>query len=48
MGKPVVLNEEWDHALGRQILTRSSFASFKNFYANRHIPVALGKGKVQN
>ena len=35
MGKTVVLNEEWDHALGRRILTRSSFSSFKNFYANR-------------
>ncbi len=31
-GKTVVLNEEWDHVLGRRILTRSSFASFKNFW----------------
>ena len=45
MGKTVVLNEEWDHVLGRRVLTRSSFASFKNFYANRHVPVAIGKGK---
>ncbi len=47
MGKTVVLNEEWDHVLGRRILTRSSFASFKNFYSNRHVPVVLGRGKHQ-
>ncbi len=47
MGKTVVLNEEWDHVLGRRILTRSSFASFKNFYSNRQVPVVLGRGKHQ-
>ena len=32
-GKTVVLNEEWDHVLKRHVLTRSSFASFKNYYS---------------
>lgn len=48
MGKTVVLNEEWDHVLKRQVLTRSSFASFKNYYSNRHVPIALGRGKFQS
>ena len=47
-GKTTVVNEVYDPAMERQILTYSSPADFKYFYSNRFVPVedrhvALGK-----
>ena len=38
-GKTIVVNEVYDPAMERQILTYSSPADFKNFYSNRFVPV---------
>ena len=46
-GKTVVINEEWDHALGRHVLSRSSFHDFRNFYRNRRVVVGTKNGKPQ-
>ena len=46
-GKTVVINEEWDPALGRHVLSRSSFNDFKNYYRNRRVVVATRNGKPE-
>ena len=38
-GKTIVVNEDYDPAMERQILTYSSPTDFKNFYSNRFVPV---------
>ena len=38
-GKTIVVNEVYDPAMERQILTYSSPTDFKNFYSNRFVPV---------
>jgi len=37
--KTIVVNEDYDPAMERQILTYSSPTDFKNFYSNRFVPV---------
>jgi hypothetical protein len=41
-GKTTVVNEVYDPAMERQILTYSSPTDFKNFYSNRFVPVEDG------
>jgi len=38
-GKTIVVNEDYDPAMERQILTYSSPTDFKNFYSNQFVPV---------
>jgi len=38
-GKTIVVNEDYDPAMERQILTYSLPKDFKNFYSNRFVPV---------
>ena len=42
-GKTVVINEEYDRALSRPVITRSSFADFRHFYDNERVEVGRTK-----
>lgn len=42
-GKTIVINEQHDAVLGRQLITRSSFADTRNFYGARKVQVGETK-----
>ena len=45
-GKTVIINHEFDPVFQRRVITRSSFADFRNFYGNEQ--VEIGRTKVGN